>query len=225
MSPIWSRDGAQIAFSADRAGANSFFVRSATGAREDTLLLRTPYNKVLNDWSPDGRYILYGSVRPDTKNDLWILPTFGDRKPRLFLQTPFNEMQGQISPDGRWVAYASDESGAWEVYLESFPEPGGKRILSVSGGVEPHWRKDGKELFYLAPGGNVMAVNITLGASPKIERPHPLFRAPELPVSRFFRNQFAVSADGQRFLIGLVEKTTKEDQITVLSSWPDLLSH
>jgi Tol biopolymer transport system component len=225
MSPLWSPDGAQIAFSADRAGANSLFTRPATRYTADTLVLRTGHNKILNDWSPDGRYILYTDLSPEAKNELWILPMFGDHKPRPFLQTPFDEAQGQISPDGHWVAYASDESGAWEVYLDSFPESSGKRILSIDGGVEPHWRKDGKELFYLSPDRNLMAVSITLGSSPKIERPKALFRAPLLPVPNILSNQLAVSADGQRFLIGSVGRTNGYEQITVLSSWPSLLVH
>jgi len=226
MRPLWSPDGAQIAFSADRAGANSLFTKPAAGSNEEGLLLRAGGSKALNDWSPDGRYILYTRIVPDTKYELWLLPLFGDRKPRPFLQAPFNEIQGQISPDGHWVAYASDESGTWEIYLQSFPSLGGKRILSVDGGVEPHWRKDGKELFYLAPDRNLMAVSINLSSSPEIERPHVVFRAPVPPLSRIISNQFAVGADGQRFVFGLVENTSKEEQqLTVLSSWPSLLSH
>ncbi len=224
MRPLWSPDSARIAFSADRAGVNSLFTKPVAGSNQDTLLLRTSYTKALNDWSPDGRYILYTSIVPGARNKLWVLPLFGDQKPRQLLQSPFNEAQGQVSPDGHWIAYASDESGVPEVYLQSFPEPGGKRVLSVDGGVEPHWRKDGKELFYLAPDRNLMAVTITLGALPSIERPHALFRASVPSVSSMFSNQIAVSADGQRFLIGSGEKTTKEEQITVLSSWPSLLS-
>ena len=226
MRSVWSPDGMRIAFSADRAGFSSFFIKPVTGPNSDALLLRSPHTQELNDWSPDGRYILYTSISPETKDDLWILPMFGDRQPRPFLQTPSNEAQGQISPDAHWVAYTSDESGIEEIYLQSFPEPGGKRILSVDGGVEPHWRADGRELFYLAPDRNLMAVSITLGPTPKIERPRVLFRAPVvLPVSNILNTQLAVSADGQRFLISSVERKTKGEQVTVLSSWPSLLSH
>jgi Tol biopolymer transport system component len=225
MRPLWSPDGSQVAFSADRGGLNSFFTKATNGSDKESLRLSTGYTKALNDWSPDGRYILYTRIVPDSKNELWILPLFGDQKPRPYLQGPFNEMQGQISPDGHWVAYSSDESGIWEAYLQSFPEPGGKRILSVEGGMEPHWRKDGKELFYLARDRNLMAVSIDLSSQPKIERPHVLFRAPVPPLSRILSNQFAVSTDGQRFLFGPMESTSKEEQLTVLSSWPSLLSH
>jgi len=223
LTALWSPDGTRIAFLADRAG-NSIFARPVGGSNQETLLLRTNYTMALNDWSPDGRYILY-TRNANHKNELWTLPMSGEHRPIPFLQPTFNVMQGQISPDGHWVAYASDESGSWEVYLQSFPEPGSKRILSVGGGFEPHWRKDGKELFYLAPDRNLMSVNINLNSSPTIERPRPLFRTSVLPLSTILMQQLVVAADGQRFLIGTVEKTTREDQITVLSSWPSLLSH
>jgi len=225
ITPLWSPDGSQVAFSADRGGINSIFTRAANGSDKESLRLSTGYSKALNDWSPDGRYILYTHIVPDSKNELWILPLFGDQRPRPYLRGPFNEIQGQISPDGHWVAYSSDESGTWEVYLQSFPEPGGKRILSIKGGMEPHWRKDGKELFYLAPDRNLMAVSINLSSPPVIERPHVLFRVP-VTVYNIHSPQLAASADGQRFLIGSMDRATKEkDEFTLLSSWPSLLSH
>jgi Tol biopolymer transport system component len=223
---LWSPDGTRIVFDAERAGENSFFIRPTTGSNEDKPLLSTRYSKSLNDWSRDGRYILYTSYMPNTKNALWILPMFGEQRPKPFLQAPFNEMQGEISPDGHWVAYISDESGSWEVYLQSFPEPGRAQVISIGGGTEPHWRKDGKELFYLAPDHTLMTVPITLNSPPAIERPRALFRSPVFSMAGIVSNQFAVSADGQRFLFVAEEKTTKEvDQVTVLSSWPNLLTH
>jgi len=224
MGPLWSPDGTRIAFSADRAGASTIFVKPASGTN-DTLLLRSPSNKSLDDWSPDGRFLLFTNGSRETKLDLWTLPMEGDQKPSPFLKTPANEVQGQFSPDQHWVAYTSDESGTWEVYLESFPATGREWVVSIGGGAEPHWRKDGKELFYLSAGRNLMAVSITLGASPLIERPHVLFRAPVLSTSNIFRDQYAVSSDGQRFLVGSVDKASKQDPITVLSAWPSLLSH
>ena len=120
------------------------------------------------DWSRDGRYILYEEGGDATGSDLWVLPmtgsTGGPRKPVPFLQTAFNEMLGQFSPDGRWVAYISDESGRNEVYVRSFPAGSGKFQISNNGGTQPRWRDDGKEIYYLAPDGKLMAATVKFTA-------------------------------------------------------------
>ena len=156
--PVWGPRGSDIVFTSRRVGGSSDLVhRSIMGASTDeSLLLRTPHMKIGGNWTHDNRYIIYTGSEPRTKLDLWAL-TVADRKPIPFLQTPFNEMHAQVSPDGRWVAYASDESGTWEVYVQTFPVPGAKRTISVGGGAEPQWRRDGRELYYLAPDGTLMA--------------------------------------------------------------------
>jgi len=221
MRPQWSPDGTRVAYTADRLGSvGDIFMKPMTGRDDDDLLLRSKENKMVDDWSPDGRYIVYSSISPRTKTDIWILPTSGDRKPRPFLQTPADELQGQISPDGHWIAYTSNESGVWEVYLQSFPEPGAKRTISIGGGTEPHWRRDGRELFYLSLDRTLMSVNVTLGsAAPTIERARPLFRAAVPDSFGVFVNYYAVSADGQRFLICAVDRNGKEERETVLVNW------
>ena len=128
---------------------------------------RSPENKSICDWLPDGRSLLYVNTSPRTKADLWLLPLIGPRQPVPLLQTSFNELQGQISPDGRWIAYTSDESGSWQVYVQSFPALGAKRAISVGGGWDPHWRRDGKELFYVGADRSIMAVSI--GPGPAFE--------------------------------------------------------
>jgi hypothetical protein len=132
------------------------------------------------------------------------MPRTGDRKPAQFLATSANEIQGQVSPDGRWLAYASDESGAWEVYVQSFPSPGAKRTISTGGGTEPQWRGDGKELFYLSADHMMMAVDVNSGSTLQASKPKPLFRAPCSGRSPAYRNYYAVTADGTRFLIDSV---------------------
>jgi Tol biopolymer transport system component len=111
------------------------------------VLLKSAEPKAPHDWSPDGKFILYGLLSSKGATDLWLLPLFGDQKPTPFIQTEFNESQGRFSPDGRWVAYISNESGPFQIYVQSFPSSGGKWQVSTNGGAQPQWRRDGKELF------------------------------------------------------------------------------
>jgi Tol biopolymer transport system component len=97
-------------------------------------------------FSVDGRFIVYETAGETTRSDIWVLPLDGDRKPIPFLTTPANEAQGELSPDGRWMVYTSNESGANDVYIQPFPVTGNKWLVSTGGGLEPHWRRDGKEV-------------------------------------------------------------------------------
>jgi DNA-binding winged helix-turn-helix (wHTH) protein/Tol biopolymer transport system component len=221
--PVWGPRGSDIVFTSRRVGGSSDLVhRSITGASTDeSLLLRTPHMKIGGNWTDDNTYIIYTGSDPRTKLDLWTLAV-ADRKPTLFLQTPFNEMHAQVSPDGRWVAYASDESGTWEVYVQTFPVPGAKRTISVGGGAEPQWRRDGRELYYLAPDGTLMAAAVSLRDDTfDAGRPVPLFQA-RIPADIItFRNHYAASRDGQRFLIDAADDN---EPINVVVNWTALLS-
>ena len=221
MRPFWSPDGQRIAFTSDRsAGIADLYMRSTTARDgEEQALLRTGENKFICDWSPDGRDIVYGSINPGTKSDLWLLPLAGNRKPVPYLVTPNNELDAQISPDGHWLAYTSDESGSWQVYVQSFPIAGRKQVISTSGGIEPRWRRDGRELFYLATDRNLMSVPISTEADAiKSGRPQPLFRAP-VPNLNVFINWYSVTGDGQRFVINTAAGKGVEEPITVLVNW------
>ncbi len=151
ISPIWSPDGSRIVFSANRDGPMNLYQRAASGAGNDEALLKSDDSKAPNDWSADGRFILYQNLDPKTNWDLWVLPLSGEQKPFPFLETDFDERQGRFSPDGKWIAYTSNASGEWQVYVQSFPASGGKWQVSTNGGAQPQWRRDGKELFYLSP--------------------------------------------------------------------------
>src|SRR5262245_10623316 len=102
-------------------GVRNLYQKFAGGAGNEEVLLKTSEDKVPNDWSSDGQFIVYQNSSPKTKWDLWVLPMSGERKQFPFLQTEFNEQQAQFSPDGKWIAYTSDESGAPEVYIQTFP--------------------------------------------------------------------------------------------------------
>jgi|RhiMethySRZTD1v2_1073278.scaffolds.fasta_scaffold42726_2 DNA-binding winged helix-turn-helix (wHTH) protein/Tol biopolymer transport system component len=220
--PVWGPRGADIVFTSRRIGGSSDLVhRSIAGASTDeSLLLRSPEMKIGGNWTGDNRYIVYTGSDPKTKLDLWTL-SVADRKPVPFLQTSFNEMHGQVSPDGRWLAYASDESGTWEVYVQTFPEPGAKRTISIGGGAEPQWRRDGRELYYLAPEGTLMAVAVSSTHDVfDAGRAVPLFQA-RIPADILaFRNHYAPSHDGQRFL---VDAADDNEPINVVVNWTALL--
>lgn len=221
-SPWISPDGQRIVFTSDRlGGVSDMFARSTAGRNDEEVVLRTSENKIVNDWSPDGRYIVYVSTNPVTKKDMWLLPQFGDRKPVPYLQTPANEIQGQVSPDGRWMAYASDESGTWQVYVQTFPVPGRKRVVSVNGGAQPRWRHDGRELFYLAADHTLMAVEVSPGETLEPRRPQALFRADVFGRLNTYRSHYTVTADGQRFLVDSTNGI--QPSITTLVNWTALL--
>jgi serine/threonine protein kinase/dipeptidyl aminopeptidase/acylaminoacyl peptidase len=219
--PIWSPDGSRIVFASSRKGSYDIYQKPSNGAGNDELLLRSSLNKYPNDWSPDGRFLLYMQMDPKTGFDLWVLPLFGERKPFPYVNTSFNENVGQFSPDGRWVAYESDESGRFEVYVQPFPGPGGKWQVSTGGGIEPRWRRDGKELLYIAPDGKLMAVPIQ-GAGQTLEAGAAvaLFQTRIEGGGQYgAKQQYAVAPDGQRFLINITADESTASPITIVTNW------
>ncbi|HET6645921.1 MAG TPA: hypothetical protein VFH01_01250, partial [Pyrinomonadaceae bacterium] len=217
---VWSPDGSRIVFASDRQGPRNLYQRSATGAGKEELLLKTDLNAYASDWSDDGRFIVYGVTDPKTNVDVWVLPLFGDQKPFPFLQTEANERGARFSQDVRWIAYISDESGISQVYVQSFPASGGKWQVSTNGGYYVHWRRDGKELFYVSTDNKMMAVDVK-GEGPTFEvgAPKALF---DLRVPSFNnpQAQFEVTADGQKFLIPNTFGENTSVPITVVLNWP-----
>ena len=174
------------------------------------------------DWSPDGRFLLYRGSFPKHKFDLWLLPMAGDRKPVPFLQTPYNENLGQFSPDSNWMAYQADETGRYEIYVQHVPPNGAKFQISATGGTNPRWRRDGKELFYLAPGPKLMALSVKTGAIFEPAQSHVLFESIPIAIAGGTGGfRFQPSPDGQRFL-ALVEAegdVPGAPPITIATNW------
>ncbi len=224
--PIWSPDGLRVLFPSRRSGGFDLYIKAATGAGQEQLLLKmgTPTGWG-TDWSQDGRFVLYQMPSAKGERDLWIAPQVGDRKPFPYLQSQFNKQNGMFSPDGRWIAYVSDESGRDEVYVQAFPLSSEKRQISTSGGSEPNWRRDGTELFYLAADRNVMAVPVKAsGATFEPGSPKPLFQVPlsQLPLGPMLllsRRSYAVGGNGQRFLTGRPVGDVTATPITVVVNW------
>jgi len=215
--PIWSPDGSRIVFASNREGPIDLYQKTASGAGNEQALLKSNEDKLPTDWSADGQFILYDVTDPKTRGDLWILPLSGDRKPFPFLQTQFNERQGQFSPDGLWIVYSSDVSGQYEVYVQSFPVPGGPHRVSTNSGMQPRWRRDGKELFYLSTDRKLMAVDVKTGPSTfEAGVPRQLFDTRITVLEG--RNIYAVTPDGQRFLINTGESPFGA-QLNVVLNW------
>jgi eukaryotic-like serine/threonine-protein kinase len=220
--PIWSPDASRIVFSSSTVGTRiGLYMRDSSGAGSQELLLKSADPKSPADWSLDGRFILYRDF--DTKTNefsLKVLPVTGDRKPMLVVNTKGEKTAGQFSPDGRWVAHSSNESGRREVVVAPFPGPGGRWQVSTAGGSEPRWRRDGRELFYLAPDGKLMAVEVKQGPTFEVGEAIPLFqtRAREhISFTDLF--SYDVSADGQRFLINTDVGEATSSPLTVVLNW------
>jgi Tol biopolymer transport system component len=211
-----------VAYASEHGKGLDIYQRPANQSASDQVLLRLDAPPIMfpADSSPDGRYLTYYRTDPKRRNDIWVLPLFGDRKPFPLIQTEFNEWQPQFSPDGKWIAYASDESGISQVYVQAFPKQSGKVSVSTAGGTQPRWRRDGKELFYLAPDRKLMAVIVKAGATFEVDSPRPLFQT-SLEVNSF-RQSYAVSADGNRFLLNTPVETVAQP-LTVVLNWPALL--
>ncbi|MEX2300601.1 MAG: hypothetical protein WD733_06675, partial [Bryobacterales bacterium] len=229
--PIWSPDGTRLSFSSQRTGRLGLYQTDVGGAGEDETLLSETDARVtapagpLSDWSQDGRFLLYGTVRSaGTRQDLWILPLEGDRKPFAYLATEFEEAAGRFAPDGRWVAYQSDESGRTEVYVRPFPAADRKWQISTEGGSLPVWSKDGRELYYLAPDRTLMAVALKAGETMEAGIPQALFptRMPDFGFG--LARLYDVSRDGRFLMAARTDQAAQGEQtenrsVVMLLNW------
>jgi len=226
-APVWSPDGSRMIFSSNRDGPYNLYQKSANGVKDEEVLSSSSEDKYSTSWSPDGRFLLYTVVNPKTKSDLWVLPLEGDRKPIPFLSTEFNERQARFSPDGHWVAYTSDESGQDEVYIRSYSmnsvetaeDTGGQWQISNGLGQDPHWRGDGRELYYRSRDGRVMAVEIVTQVAFQAGKPQSLGVLTFMfgSVNIAFGSRWDSAADGQRFLVPAT--TSRLQPFTVVLNW------
>src|SRR5262249_24892684 len=151
------------------------YQKASNGAGAEEAVLKSSEWKFPEDWSRDGKFILFQRDDPKTKSDIWILTT-ADRKISPYLVTDFSEDQAHFSPDQKWVVYRSNESGKNEIYVQPFPiSNGGKWQISTAGGSQPVWSADGTEIFYLAPNGDMMVVPVTQQAGFPHGSPKSLF--------------------------------------------------
>jgi len=219
LAAVLSPDG-RVAFTYVKGAIGDLYVTLANGAGTPEPLVKSSTLKHPNNWSVDGRYVIYDDHHATQRQDLWILPMSGDHKPIPFLTTAADETDAEFSPDGKYVVYSSNESGRREVYVRDFapdlmPAVGsGKWQISAAGGAKPRWRQDGKEIFYLDITQKMMAVPIKTGATLEPGVAVPLF---DVKTAGF--TPFVVTPDG-RFIINTVPDTSAlTPPITVLLHW------
>jgi eukaryotic-like serine/threonine-protein kinase len=208
--PLFSPDGQRVLFLSNREGLAGFYMRQIHDGGVDELIFKSPDIVSLDSWSPDGRFVGYTKRGDRGKTELWVLPLSEDRKPFPAVRSEFNLKQGRISPDGRWLAYVSDESGMDQIFVQTFPESRGKWQVSGVGGVDPQWRRDGKELFYISPEGVLMASPIRAGAAFEAGPPSELFRGHSAA--------YAVSPEG-RFLMATPPPDSSPTPIQIVAGW------
>jgi Tol biopolymer transport system component len=224
-SAVWSPDGTRLMFRSNRSGTVEFFQRSAAGGGTDRLVLggealraaQVPsVNVVPTDWSPDGRNIIFQVAAAASGNDLWLLPLGEGGKPEKFIASPGDDMHGNFSPDGHLVSYTSNESGRFEVYVETIPRSDRKWPVSTNGGYEPRWRADGGEIYYLSEDRQLMAVPV--GAGPSFGIPKALFQTRVAAGVIGNRTHYVPSRDGKRFLVNMA-LDAPISPITVVVNW------
>ena len=217
--PVWSSDGSRVYFNSNRRGGHfDIYQRSSSGAGTDELVLTSSEDKIPSNASVDGRYLAYHTTgNTKTQSDLWALPLSSQvNEPIQFLRTEFAEQAGVFSPDGKWLAYSSNESSKFQVYVRPFPGSGGKFQISTTGGGRPHWRRDGKELFYLADDNKLMAAEVKAsGGSFEVGAVRTLFDAHPYLLGAVYD----CTSDGQRFLVNTIAGEERSTPVTLVVNW------
>jgi Tol biopolymer transport system component len=212
-SAVWSPDGTRIAFGIQKVGGSNILLLQVNGAGQPEMIFSADQELATDSWSADGRLILYDEQDASGKSAIWQLPLESPRKPTPVLRSDFRVRSARLSPDGRWMVYVSNESGRDEVYVQAFPGPGGKWMVSAAGAAEPSWRADGKELFFLSADHVLMAVQIDTGPwGPRVGIPRSLFHHRKA-------QYYDASADGTRFLVATTPEGMEPTSLDIVLDW------
>src|SRR5262249_33556401 len=218
-------DGTKLAYVSAKTGNRAIYIKAVNQmtpeearweAKDDTFLVAT-------DWTPDGKFLIISErpVRAAEQRLSLLLVAGRDAAEPLLEVRGANVDSGQVSPDGRWIAYRSDESGKYEIYISSFPKPTGKLQVSIAGGLNPRWRYDGKELYYLASDKMLMDVELKeTGVSLQVGSIRPMF---EMVQTMFLTgsgmNQYDVTHDGKRFVVDSVITDESPTPLNLVQNW------
>jgi Tol biopolymer transport system component len=226
--PVWSPTGAAVLFTS--YSTRNLYRKDSDGAAAERRLTQSPLPQYATDWSGDGLSVLYWAVANGTQRDLWVQPMTPegepatDATPRRYQSTAANESWGRFSPERspRWVAFQSDEGGTgYEVYIDAFPQPRGKKRISTAGGTYPQWGAGGRELFYVSPDLTLMVVDLTLTeTSVEPASPRPLFRLPAVDIGV---SPYDTTLDGQRIVVLATPEHSVQQPLAVIVNWPALL--
>jgi dipeptidyl aminopeptidase/acylaminoacyl peptidase/predicted Ser/Thr protein kinase len=217
--PVWSPDGTRIAFGI-RSPDDPRILRwlALRGPASPQPVLPPGGIQRAEDWSPDGRFLLYFGARTEGGSGLWVVNLDGEPKPRKILSGTTDPPYAQFSPDGRWIAYCSPESGRSEVYLTSYPEPGERIRVSVSGGSRPRWKRDGREIYFVSADNEMIAAPVRLAAAGEVGQARTLFR-----IDPAGWRDYDVTPDGERFLTVVTVPVQDADAIAVTANWLSML--
>jgi Tol biopolymer transport system component len=224
QAAIWTPDGKRVTFGSSIAGTENLFWAPADGTGNSERLTRSPLFQRASAWSPDGQVLAF-VTSAQNQFDILTLPNDGNRQPTAVTRSRFNETHPDFSPDSRWLAYASDESGRPEIYVQPYPGPGARVLISTDGGTAPAWARNGQQLFYLAPampgkaGFRMMAVPVTLGAQLTAGRPRMLFESTTPSPGLSIRN-YDVQSDGRFLAVQFHERSPiRPAQIVLVQNW------
>ena len=211
---VWTTDGRRLIFSSDRSGTRNLYEQAADGTGTVERLTESPDVQTVTAISPDGTGLIFTETTSTTGEDVMRLSLNGSHQVTPVLQTPFTERNGIISPDGHWLTYEANDSGPLEIYVRPYPSvQTGHWQVSTGGGTRPLWAPSSHELFYVAPSGAIMRVEMKPGSSWAATAPTLLIKGNYLTLQlSTVGRTYDIAPDGQRFL--LIKRAESQDAPT-----------